>query len=99
MVHVERRRRKPALAATVAGGALILWAVLGFTGASVGGRPEHVDFAQRRTYSQVKRAVHEAFPGLLLRSLTGLVLILIGARLRAADQRDEPGAPDSSGDA
>ena len=81
-------RRTKGRALIGAGALLLLWGVLGFTSASLGGPPEELTFANRRPYSEVKRAAHSAFLPLVLRAGAGLTLLLFGARL-AAQARDE----------
>ena len=48
-------------------------------------------FAQRRSYNQVKVAVHKSFPVAFAVGLGGLGLALLGGRLRRGD--DEPSSP------
>ena len=64
------------------GVAVLLWGVLSFTGAAVGERPSELDFAKRRPYTTVKRAVHEAFLPLVGRVVAGMLLILAGAKVQ-----------------
>jgi hypothetical protein len=64
----------------------ILWGVFHLTNATVGG-PIH-EFKDRRTYTEVKKATHEAFPGTLVRALAGLVLVWWGGRIRASAGRE-----------
>ena len=77
-----RKRTRLGWIVTGFGGALMLWAVLYMTSHAVGGRVE--DFAHRRTYNNTKVAVHEAFPGFAWRAALGLMLTIVGARLRKA---------------
>ncbi|MCH2102493.1 MAG: hypothetical protein MK297_00620 [Planctomycetes bacterium] len=84
---MSRRTRSRALIGV--GLAVILWGVLGFTSASLGGPPEDLHFANRRSYTEVKRAAHTAFLPFLLRAGAGLGLLLLGAML-AGDTEDEP---------
>jgi len=72
-----------------AGIAVLLWGVLAFTNASLGGPPEEITFANRRPYNEVKRAAHSAFLPLVARAAAGMVLLLLGARL-AGGAEDEP---------
>jgi hypothetical protein len=67
----------------------ILWGVFHLTNATVGG-PIH-EFKDRRTYTEVKKAAHEYFPGALVRALAGLALVWWGGRIRAGAQRDGQG--------
>jgi hypothetical protein len=70
----------------VGGGiALLLWAALAFTGASLGGPPEHLSFANRRPYNEVKRAAHAAFLPLVVRVSVGMCLLLGGARILGSE--------------
>jgi hypothetical protein len=70
---------------------VLLWGVLGFTTASLGGPPEEITFANRRPYNEVKRAAHSAFLPLVLRAGAGLMILLFGAKL-AGDAGDKPEA-------
>ena len=74
-----------------AGLAVLLWAVLGFTSASIGGPPDELTFANRRPYNEVKRAAHEAFLPLLLRAGAGMALLLIGARILGSEKDEAEG--------
>lgn len=65
----------------------ILWGVFYMNLHALGGSPRGNDFAHRRSYDQVKGAVHEAFPGFVLRAGGGLVLLIVGARLRPRARR------------
>lgn len=69
---------------TLLGLAVILWGVLHFTSATVGGRVH--EFKERRTYGEVKLAAHRAFPVTLLLGFAGLALVLLGGKLRAASR-------------
>jgi len=87
------RRRRLGTGLVVLGLIGIVWGVLHVTNAAQGTRVRR-DFAQRRSYDQVKRAVHESFAGGLARGLGGLALALLGARLRggsAAESREGDG--------
>ncbi|MCH2106364.1 MAG: hypothetical protein MK291_06960 [Planctomycetes bacterium] len=84
---MSKRARARVLVGT--GLAVILWGVLGFTTASLGGPPEELRFANRRSYTEVKRAAHSAFVPFVLRAGAGLALLLFGARL-AGLAEDEP---------
>jgi hypothetical protein len=86
---MSRRAKGRALVAT--GAAVLLWGVLGFTSASLGGPPDEISFANRRPYNEVKRAAHSAFLPLVLRTGAGLMILLFGAKL-AADVGDKPEA-------
>ena len=61
--------------------AVLLWAALAFTSDSLGGPPDDLSFANRRPYNEVKRAAHKAFLPLLLRTVAGMGLRLVGGRL------------------
>ena len=63
------------------GFAAMLAGVLRLSSATVGGRVD--DFSQRRTYSQVKRAAHEAYLPSLAIALAGLGLAIAGSRMRS----------------
>ena len=73
-------RSRLGLALIVVGLLMILWGVFHVLDAV--GSPAQQDFAHRRTYVQVKQAVHGAFIGALLRALPGLALMLLGSHLR-----------------
>ena len=79
---MSRRTAGRALVGT--GLAVLLWGVLGFTTASLGGPPEEITFANRRPYNEVKRAAHSAILPLVLRAGAGLMLVIFGAKLAAA---------------
>ena len=64
---------------------ILLWGVFSFTGDAVGGRPQDLDFANRRPYTTVKRAVHEAFLPLVGRVVVGMLLILAGAKVQSKE--------------
>ena len=57
------------------------WGVLHALAAS--GGPERPDFAHRLPGSVVRERLHAALPGALARSLLGLAVLLIGARILA----------------
>jgi hypothetical protein len=76
-------RLKAGWALSVLGGLLVLWGVLHLTSAGYGTDP-HRGFAERRPYNEVKRSVHAAVPGALLRAAAGGLAIAVGARLRRA---------------
>ena len=61
--------------------ACMVWAVLYMNVRAIGGPPKELKFANRRPYSTVKTEVHAAFPGFLVRALTGLGLVLVGRRV------------------
>ena len=86
---MSRRAMGRALVGT--GAAVLLWGVLGFTTASLGGPPDEITFANRRPYNEVKRAAHSAFLPLVLRTGAGLMILLFGAKL-AGDAGDKPEA-------
>jgi hypothetical protein len=73
----------------VVGFALLLWGVIGFTSASLGGPPEGLSFASRRPYSEVKRAAHAAFLPLIVRVGAGLTVLFLASKL-AGDAGDKP---------
>ncbi len=60
--------------------AVLLSGVFYLTGSTVGGRVSQ--FEERRTYNQVKRDMHEAFPVAVTLGLGGLLVIILGSRLR-----------------
>lgn len=60
--------------------ALIVWAVLYMNVSALGMPPEQRTFAHRRPYNEIKRSVHEAFPGFVLRAGVGGLLIWYAAR-------------------
>lgn len=63
------------------------WGVVHMDVAALGsGPPEHLDFAHRRPYDQVKRSAHAALPGTLLRAGAGFLLILGGRRVLRGPQ-------------
>ena len=64
----------------VLGLVFILWGVFHVLNA-IGGY-EQRDFAHRKTDYEVRKTVHETFPGGLVRGVAGLVLLLVGGRLR-----------------
>ena len=68
----------------------MLWGVLYLTTATIGG-PIH-EFKDRRTYNEVKKAAHEAFPGALVRGLAGWALVWYGGRMRAHARKDAAGS-------
>jgi len=62
----------------------VLWGVFHVLGAtSQAGRT----FAERRGYNEVKMAVHERFPGALLRAFGGLALAIVGHRVAQRESR------------
>jgi TRAP-type uncharacterized transport system fused permease subunit len=78
----QRRRVRAGWIVSALGFVAILWGVFHLTNATVGG-PIH-EFKDRRTYNEVKKAAHEAYPGALARALAGLALVWYGGRMRAA---------------
>jgi len=62
----------------------ILWGVFHVLDAI--GPYEQKDFAHRKTDYEVRSTVHETFPGGFLRAMGGLVLLVVGARLRAGER-------------
>ena len=67
---------------TALGLVVILWAVLRVTSAAYGTSPRH-KFAERRSYDQIKVALHAVFPGAFAQGLAGLGLILVASKLRS----------------
>ena len=65
--------------------AVLLWAALAFTNDSLGGPPDELIFANRRPYNEVKRAAHNAFLPLVLRTAVGLGVLLLGARIQSRE--------------
>jgi hypothetical protein len=59
----------------------ILWGVFHVLNA-IGGY-EQRDFAHRKTDYEVRKTVHETFPGGFARAMVGLTLLVIGGRLRS----------------
>jgi hypothetical protein len=82
----EKRRVARGWAVSAIGFAVMLWGVLYLTTATIGG-PIH-EFKDRRTYNEVKKAAHEAFPGALVRGLAGWALAWYGGRMRARAGKD-----------
>lgn len=78
----SKRRAKVGWIVSGIGLVAILWGVFHLTSATVGG-PIH-EFKDRRTYTEVKKAAHEAYPGALARALAGLALVWWGVRIRAS---------------
>lgn len=74
-------RAKLGAALFAIGIAMILWGVLHVAEAARGDQPLAPEFAQRRSYNQVKEAVHSTFPGGLMRGLAGLIVTMLGARM------------------
>ena len=64
-----------------AGLALVVWTALLLAAAGYGSAPVR-SFAERRSYDMVKTNVREVFPRALLQGGAGLVLALLGSRLR-----------------
>ncbi len=60
---------------------LILWGVSGVLAAAYGPEPPR-NFAERRSYDQVKPDVHAAFPTAMVRALSGVLVVGLGARMR-----------------
>ena len=79
-------RRKLGWALTIVGLAMILGGVLYVletVGHAEGGR-----FENRRSYDQVKVAVHRSFPTGFATGIAGLALAMLGARLRSRSEGD-----------
>lgn len=76
----------------VVGVLAILWGVLHVAEAARGDQPLAPEFAERRSYNQVKEAVHGSLAGGLMRSLAGFVLTVWGVRLFQRF-RQPPGDP------
>jgi hypothetical protein len=73
--------------ALIALGVLVLiWAALYMTSSTIGGPPDQLDFAHRRTYDQIKQSVHSAALGMAWRAALGGALIWLGARLGSTDE-------------
>ncbi len=85
-------RRRAGTTLVVAGLALVLLGVFHVLNAV--GSYESRDFAHRKRDYEVRRTVHERFPGALLRGLSGLGLALIGARLRRPPASGDGAAED-----
>ncbi|MAF64972.1 MAG: hypothetical protein CMJ84_04840 [Planctomycetes bacterium] len=75
-------RRRLAVLLIACGAASLTWAVFTLCSAGLGGPPEAFEFAQRRSYDEVKRSVHAAFGGFALRALGGFLLLRLGLVLR-----------------
>ena len=76
----------PSRALIVLGILVLVWAALYMTSSAIGGPPEQMDFAHRRTYDQVKQAVHASVFGMVWRAALGGALICLGTRLGSADE-------------
>ena len=85
MSQADRKRVAWGWAISGTGLALVLWGVLHLTSATIGG-PIH-DVRERRRYEQVKAQAHEAFPLTVVLGLSGLVLMILGTRLRSSSSR------------
>ena len=83
----EKRRIAWGWAVSALGFVVMLWGVLYLTTATIGGRV--YEFKDRRTYNEVKKAAHEAFPGALVRGLAGWALVWWGGRIRAHARKDD----------
>lgn len=83
---------KLGVALTVVGVLAILWGVLHGAEAARGDQPLAPEFAERRSYDQVKVAVHESLPGGLIRGLAGFLALFWGVRLFQRF-RQPPGDP------
>ena len=73
-------RLRTAWALTGVGAVGLLAGVLYLNTHAIGGRVE--SFAERRTYVQTKRKVHEALPIAAALGLGGLGLMVLGGRMR-----------------
>lgn len=71
---------------SIVGFLVIMSGVLYLTGSTVGGRVQQ--FQDRRTYNEVKRNAHAAFPIAGALGLSGLALMILGSRLRSNEERD-----------
>jgi hypothetical protein len=79
---VDRRRQgRLGLVLIVLGIGAILWGVFHILESVP--KPEQLDFAHRTTDFQARSAVHDSFFGGFARALAGLVLALVGGRLRS----------------
>ena len=80
-MHLDpAQRRKLGIALIVVGLLTIVGAVLAVC-QSAEGPGWHTTFAQRRTYDQVKVAVHKSFPLAFVVGLLGLGLAMLGSRI------------------
>lgn len=86
-----RRRELAGWIVSALGIAMIVWGVLYMTSQSLGTSVRR-GFSERRTYNETKAATHAAIPGMLWRASAGLLLVLAGSRLRAAQRAAEPRA-------
>ncbi len=68
--------------------ALWLWAVLSFCSATIGGPPEDLQFSNRRSYTEIKRATHAAFFPFVVRVIAGVAVLLGGSRLLRGEPDD-----------
>jgi hypothetical protein len=81
-------RRRLGLALVIGGILTIVVAVIVVLEVANGPGTGPKSFAERRSYDQVKVAVHGSFPLAFLVGLAGLGLTLLGARFIEASRRD-----------
>ena len=65
----------------VVGLGLIVWGVIYVLNSVQGDRPWPTEFADRKSYNQVKTAMHGSFVGGLTRALFGLIATSLGMRV------------------
>lgn len=82
--EADRARRRRSWILSGVGLATIVFATLWLANAGYG---THVrrEFGQRRSYDMVKPAVQRAMPGVILTGLSGLALMVVGARMRSRE--------------
>ncbi len=78
---LERTKRR-GTALFVLGLALIVWGVFHVLGSIQGDEPWPTEFAERKSYNQVKTAVQGSFFGGFVRGFLGLGLCAVGLRMR-----------------
>lgn len=83
---VPRARLRLGVAFVLAGIVLVLVGVLRILNAAEGDRPA-TTFAKRRSYDQVKVAVHEELPVSAAYAAAGLLLVITGGRLVGSARR------------
>ena len=59
----------------------LAWAALFMTSNSIGGPPEELGFAHRKSYNEIKSGVHASMLGMLWRAGLGGALIWLGLRI------------------